>query len=187
MNAMGWAAPLVLLVAGCGGFEQETYDVELDAAQAAAVPYSCTDKTAKEPVAVPGIGGVSGLALQQRWTVRAEEYGATSIEVPDVSFTLHRGDVATLDEDDAPDILQGTRSDEGPFQYVDIRSIPSTVAGESNIVYVLRFYIANDSLEDDDIEGFIDVRRTSFEGLGIDARELEECTYKVRLAGRRVK
>lgn len=185
--ARKWGLPLMLVMTGCGEFEQEQYDVTLDEAQAQAVPYACLDKTDEEAQPVPGTGGPSGLALQQRWIVRAEEFGATSMEVPDVAFTLHRGDLAIVDDDDAPDVLGGTTSESGPFQYIHLRTVPGVGADSPSVSYVLRFYIANDSLEDDTIEGFIDARATSYEGAGIDRVDLEECTAKVRFTGRRVK
>lgn len=182
-----WGLPLALVLTGCGKFEQEQYDITLDQAQAEAVPYVCTDKTQEDPEPVPGTGGPSGLVLQQRWIVRAERFGATSLEVPDFEFTLPSGDRVTLDDDGGPDVLGGTTSDRGPFQYVDIFTRPLEGEAGTSVNYVVRFYIANDSLEDDAIKGFIDVRRTTFTGAGVDAVDLEECTSKVQFTGRRVK
>ncbi|MFY2558744.1 hypothetical protein ACN469_14040 [Corallococcus terminator] len=187
-KAMGtWGLPWVLVLTGCGSFEQEQYDITLDEAQAQAVPYACTDKTVEDPEPVPGTGGPSGLTLQQRWTVRAERFGATSLEVPDFAFTLPGGDLATIDDDGGPDVLDGTTSESGPFQYIDIRTRPLEDEAGTSVNYVVRFYIANDSLEDDTIDGFIDVRRTTYTGAGADAVDQEECTSKVRFTGRRVK
>ncbi|QSQ11338.1 hypothetical protein [Myxococcus landrumensis] len=179
--------PLVLLLAACGGFEQEAYDVVLDEAQALAVPYSCTDKTGEDDVTTTGAGGPSGLGHHQRWTVRADEFGATLLEMPDVIFNDHLGNPIDFDEDNvALDVLEGTTSSKGPFQYVNIRAIP-LVMGTGIVTYVLRISIDNKSLEDDAIHGTIALRGSRASGLGSDAEEQEVCTSTLRFTGTRVK
>lgn len=179
--------PLVLLLAACGGFEQESYDVVLDETDAQAVPYSCTDKTGKEDVTTTGTGGPSGLAPTQRWTVRADEFGATRLEMPDVTFQNHLGEPVWFDEEAKEvDILEGTSSSKGPFQYINIRAIP--LADNTGVVtYVLRVYIDNKSLEDDTLHGTVSLRSTRDLGFGANAEEQEVCTSTVRFTGTRVK
>ncbi|WP_342378409.1 hypothetical protein NVS55_03460 [Myxococcus stipitatus] len=179
--------PLVLLLAACGGFEQEAYDVVLDEAEALAVPYACTDKTGEEDVTTTGTGGPSGLAHHQRWTVRADEFGATLLEMPDVVFKNHLGADVDFDVGDVGlDVLEGTTSSKGPFLYINIRAIPLEV-GTGITTYTLRVSIDNKSLEDDAIHGTIALRGSRAAGLGSDAEEQEVCTSTLRFTGTRVK
>ncbi|WP_163863408.1 hypothetical protein [Myxococcus eversor] len=172
----GWlGVSFLVLAVGCGGFKESVYDVELNAEDASAIPYSCEDGEA-------GRGPPQPMEMRQQWTFRADDMRSTRIEVPSVHFDFLDGIFGQGGLDygrhDEPIVFPGTSSAGGPFQFVDITT--RTLPADALARYVLRYYVDNDSLEDDAIHGFVDVREERIPGGGT-------CTYVMRFTGRRVK
>ncbi|MCE9669145.1 hypothetical protein LY474_15135 [Myxococcus stipitatus] len=163
---------LVGLLVGCGGFEKSTYDIELNEDELSSVPYSCeSGRTGRS---------TSGWSfdVRQRWTFSDGIYGGTWLEVPGYYREfIHRDTTASAD---VPYVLEGTTSSEGPFQFV---AIDSWVEFETAAQLVLRFYVDSDSLEDDRIQGFVEMRSDSTDMMmGSDV-----CRSWVSFTGRKVK
>jgi hypothetical protein len=179
-NWMKWAVPLasVLGLPGCGGDDTWVYDVTLDAAALANVPTECTGE------GVPPEPGPANLAPEQRWLIGKEQFNSTSLEVPDVDYTLP-GVSISLDEDDAADVVMGTSLESGPFQFVGvIRTDPAS--GGVAARRVLQFVIQDDVL-DDDIRGYVWVRREWLSYEGGETESVGECISTIPFTGRRVK
>ncbi|QSQ20651.1 hypothetical protein JY651_36265 [Pyxidicoccus parkwayensis] len=174
---MKWTLPFVagLGLVGCGGDDTRVYDVTFDAAALEDVPTTCSDVRG-------GPRKAAGLEAHQTWTIRDVDYGATTLEVPDVDFTLSDEDYFRIDSDDSPDILGGTAKDKGPFQYVDIRT--QDAAGDLPIRRVVRYYIDNDSLGGT-IKGYLWLRSE----YGVDRLpddKIEECVSTIPFTGTRI-
>ncbi|MCP3100983.1 hypothetical protein LZ198_19090 [Myxococcus sp. K15C18031901] len=167
----GAGAALAGLLVGCGGFEKSVYDIELNAEELSDVPFRCESGT-------EGHEGAWDLPVQQRWTITAGEYGDTLMQVPGLYRTRFHGDTGV--SDDVPYELDGTRSSEGPFQFL---AIDSADGEEGSFLFTHRFFIDGDSLEADRIQGFLETRTTSSDILTGEG----SCSARVGFTGRRVK
>ncbi|MCP3136187.1 hypothetical protein [Pyxidicoccus xibeiensis] len=179
-NWMKWGltTALALGLVGCGGEDSWVYDVELDAAALADVPTTCTGE------AVAPAPGPANIPAQQRWHIWKAEFESTRMEVPDVDYVLP-GVSISIDDDAAPDVIEGTALESGPYQFVGaIRT--DVVADGAGTRKVLQFVIQNESLEDA-IQGYVWVRREVLVSDAGVVSSVGECISKVPLTGRRVR
>ncbi|NTX08022.1 MULTISPECIES: hypothetical protein [Myxococcus] len=167
---LGAIGALVGLSTGCG-FEKSVYDIEMNEAELSAVPYVCDNGR-------EGVGRAWDVSSQQRWTITAGERSDTRIEVPGFFRALLHGYTDVPIE--TPFVLNGTSSDSGPYQFVDLNSETFDDIGSGTTVQ--RFFIEGDSLEADRIKGFVDVRTTA---VSEDFKNVT-CTHWVSFTGRRV-
>lgn len=185
LNRMQWAVSVAAVVGlvGCGGEDTRLYDVELDAAALSDVPISCIGD-----VQTPR--GPARVAARQRWVLRNAELSSTSLEVPDIAWDLPMGRYG-IDDDAAPDVLPGTSSEAGPFQFVDLRTegTENYEPGNDFPPYqrMLRFFIEQEGLDDDTVQGFIWIRSEYYELLPADGFIPGQCTATIPFTGRRVK
>lgn len=181
LNTWKWTVPLAVVgLVGCGeGVGTRVYDVELDAAALSDVPVECTGDLPQLP------RGWATIEARQRWTLRDAEYSATTLEVPDVDFLIPAARL-TIDEDDAPDILQGSSSEAKVLNFLDLRTEDSegalTLAPQQRL---LRYRIERDE-SDDAIKGIIWVRGGYVTTDGVSRVWVGECTSTLPFTGRRV-
>ncbi|MFY2558658.1 hypothetical protein ACN469_13610 [Corallococcus terminator] len=167
---LGAIGALVGLSTGCG-FEKSVYDIEMNEAELSAVPYVCDNGR-------EGFGRAWDVSSRQRWTITAGERSDTRIEVPGFfRAQLHEDTGVPFD---APFVVNGTSSERGPYQFVDLDTDIYDDTGSGTTVQ--RFFIEGDSLEADRIEGFVDLRITALDG---DFKNVT-CTQWVSFTGRRV-
>lgn len=168
MKRMFAIGALMGLSMGCGGFEKSVYDIEMNEAELRAVPYVCDDGG-------EGVGGAWDVSARQRWTITAGAMNDARIEVPGFfRMQLERGE-----PDETPYIVNGSSSEEGPFQFLGLK----VHRGETGELVLQRFYIDGNSLEADRIKGFVALRVT----YSPDDRPQDfTCTSTVSFTGRRV-
>ena len=180
MHGKQWAFAVasVIGLVGCGE-DTYVYDVEFDAAALAAVPTEC-QYTNREPPAGNGQGPARNLAAQQRWTLRPDRYGAVALEVPDLNFNLPAGPYVR-DEDDQPEVFEGSSPDVGPMRFVDLTR---TIEFDGFFAETFMIHIDNKGLEDG-ITGYLWLQSQ----WGIDGPGLYSgtCTSRLPFTGRRVK
>lgn len=174
---MKWSLPLVatLGLVGCGD-DTRVYEVDFDAAAMADVPTSCTGFRT-------GPRKAEGFEAHQTWTLREDEYGGTTLEVPDVSFSLSAEDAFSIDGDREPDVLLGTDASKGPFQFVDMRTQNADSA--LPIRRTLQFLITDKSLGDT-IQGELWLR-SEYGADALSTEPEETCISTIPFTGHRVK
>lgn len=168
-----WAVAAGLV--GCGDSGPYTYDVTLDAAALSDATRVCSTTGTSQvgPVDIPA---------QQRWVIRESGFGGSVLQVPDVRYTLE-GSLIELDTDTAPDALEGTVIDQGPYEYVLFNTY-NQLEPRGTFYQALRYYIADTEL-DDSISGFIWFRN-EFAGEPNSTFPDKECTLTFPLTGQRV-
>lgn len=177
MHGKQWAVAAFAVVGlvGCGGEGTYVYDVEFDAAKLADVTTHCEYITAR-----PAGGAAMNLAPQQRWILRDDRYGATTLEVPDLDFSLPSGSYSH-DADAEPDVLSGTSPEAGPLQYVGFDRVQD-IEGFSRSDFQINIY---EGAMEDQLKGFIWIRGEWYFDLpGVTEGK---CTSYVPFTGRRVK